>query len=121
MAANNVAAQISLLDGGNGKVVLWEGMIADSTGDAVTFPDQELVSLHGYGTFDTSGTITIEGKNGGGTYGTLQDGIGGAMTFTAAAVKTTLTPTVSVRPRTTANGAGGLVDVDVYALFRSLR
>ena len=103
MAANNITPTVTPLDG-SGRLVHWH-MIADSTGEPVRLPGFELVSAQAFGTFDTSGTVALEGSNGGSTFGALLDSAGSALSFTAAAVKTTLTPTV---------------DVHIYALFRVL-
>lgn len=124
MAANNVSPSIALRGHGY-LVVLWEAMIADSTGLKFEAPSgYYLDSVQAFGTFDTSGTVTVEGSNvpgGAGTYVTLPrdaQATPDGMVFSAAAIYPVFAPALFVRPRTTANGAGAAVDLDVYAFYR---
>ena len=123
MAANNVTPNIKLR-GHSYVVVLWEAMIADSTGLKYEPPaGYYLESVQGVGGFDTSGTVLMEGSNdpaaavfsalNRNTLATPDD-----LEFSAAAIFPSFTPSLFVRPRTTANGAGAAIDVDVYAYYR---
>jgi len=122
MAANNVSPVVS--ERGHGYlVVLWEAMIADSTGLPFTPPaGYDLESVQGFGTFDTSGEVDLEGSNvpgGSGTYAVLKDALGNDITLDAAALKTVLdVHSLYYRPKTAANGGTSAIDVDIYALFR---
>lgn len=124
MAANNVSPSI-ILRGHGYLVVLWEAMIADSTGLPFEPPTgYYLDSVQAFGTFDTSGAVTVEGSNvpgGAGTYATLPRNVldpPDGVVFSAAAIYPIFASPLFTRPRTTANGAGGAVDVDVYAFYR---
>lgn len=114
-----IAAQITRhTDGTIG--VLWEAMVASESGGAVNFPDFKLQSVQCFGNFDTSGTLAVRGSNApadGGTFTTMEDVGSVAISFAAAGIFAVGADARWIKPVVTANGAGGAIDVDVYAIF----
>lgn len=91
----------------------WEGFIAaDDVGEAVqmgTYADRSVQVL---GSFGTSGAITIQGSNDGGTtWATLSDPAGGSLVFTAAGIKAISELVDRIRP---IQSAGSGADIDVH-------
>ena len=114
-----IAAQITYNDDGSLQV-LWEALVASEAGAPVNFPDYKLQSVQGFGNFDTSGTVAFQGSNavlGTGTFTTMEDVASVATSFAAAGFYAMGADAYWMKPVVTANGAGGLVDVDVYAHF----
>lgn len=114
-----IAAQITRhQDGTIG--VLWEAMIANESGAPINFPDFKLQTVQCFGNFDTSGTLALQGSNKSTspvTYTTMEDVASTAISFAAAGLYAVGADAYHVRPTVTANGAGGLIDVDVYAIY----
>ena len=130
MAANNVTPVVAVVSGGGGaKLATW-AMIADSTGLPVSFPNYEIASVEGYGTWDTTGKVLLQGSNvegGAGTYASLLDnsGLGGIEApcefASADGFKAPITDPLYFRPFTSANGAGAAIAVTIIALFKPRR
>lgn len=95
----------------------WTGITESDTGSAVgglsQFPDR---SVQVVGDFTSSGAITIEGSNDGGTtYSTLHDYGGTTLVITDGTIRLIAENPDLIRPRAT---AGSSVSMDVYVVAK---
>lgn len=100
----------------------WEGFTTNGdVGDSVdTMGGYQDRSVQVLGDFGTSGAITIEGSNDGGTtWATLTDGQGNDLVITAAKIEAIAEVTHAIRPRLSAGS--GSIDLDVHIFFAGNR
>ena len=90
--------------------VLWETLVGTDDGSAVELVPYSDRSVQVIGTFDTT-TVIMEGSNDGSTWTALDDPQGAAITGTAAYLVAIGPLTRFVRPRITADGGSGNIDV----------
>jgi hypothetical protein len=114
----SVPAQLTKLTDG-GIIVLWEQLdgTTNTTGDAVQFPSLDLASVQMLGTF--GGTAALQGSlvpGGAGSYETVKNLAGTAISGTAAAIFNfgSASDAVFFKPL----AGTGVADVDIYAYFR---
>lgn len=108
--ANRVASKVLGADGV--MRVQWAGITESDTGLPVILSDYPDRTVQVVGDFTSSGAITIEGSNDGGTtYATLHDFAGTALVLTDGSIKLIAENPDYIRPRAT---AGTAVAMDVY-------
>lgn len=100
--------------GDHATLILWETLVNTDDGSTVEAPGSSIRSIQIVGTFDTT-TIVIEGSNDGTNFVTLEDVENNAMSYTAAAFASPRDVPRFIRPRITADGGSG--DLDVHMLI----
>lgn len=95
-------------------IITWTGLGDGDDGSSYVSYLRPDKTVQVTGTFDST-TIVIEGSNDGSNWHTLTDADGGACSFTGAALAFIRESPYYLRPRVTADGGGGDVDVILVA------
>ncbi len=96
------------------RLVAWNLLQADATGDAVELASHMDRTVQVEGNFG-GGSIVFEGSNDGTNYRTLTNHLGDDLTFAQGKVQQVVEATRFVRPRSPAPGSGLDVIVTVFA------
>lgn len=100
---------------GSAKLVLWEGMTANGSGDPVSFPEHYEAYVQIVGTWDTA-TMVLEGSLDGTNYTTLDDIEASAISLTSGSAVLKLRD-VPLKIRPTLSSVDESTDLDVYLLM----